>query len=552
MADRREIINLLYNIADLLEFKGENPFKVNAFRNGANVIRKLGDQFDIYLKEKRLGEVKGIGKGLQSVIYDYAEKGESTELKSLLADIPETILELFTIHGLGPKKIKVLYDELGIKSIGELEYACKENRIALLKGFGKTTQEKILTELEKRKYFSNYVLLNQADKIASEIESELLSIKAVKQISRTGELRRIREIISEIEFVVLIDKEKPFIEHFEVIDKQDNRILIKTNYQIPVSISITKDKESFEKKLFVTTGSNEFLSKCGFDFVKLKGKTESDFFKSLKMDYVIPEMREDEYFSLKEKVRKNSDLEFNKMQGLLHFHTTFSDGRDTLESMIGKAKELGFKYAAVCDHSKSAFYANGLNEERIIEQKKLLKKYYDENHFTIYQGIESDILTDGSLDYSNDFLKNIDFVVASVHSQFNLSEADMTKRIIKAIENSYTDLLGHPTGRLLLSRDSYKCDVKKIIDACAANDVAIEINSNPRRLDLDWRWIYYARNKGCMFSINADAHSTEDILYTNYGISIARKGGIQKSEVINCLSADEFKKFLKRKAKRAL
>jgi DNA polymerase (family 10) len=552
MADRREIINLLYNIADLLEFKGENPFKVNAFRNGANVIRKLGDQFDIYLKEKRLGEVKGIGKGLQAVIYDYAEKGESTELKSLLADIPETILELFTIHGLGPKKIKVLYDELDIKSIGELEYACKENRIALLKGFGKTTQEKILTELEKRKYFSNYILLNQADKIASEIESELLSIKAVKQISRTGELRRIREIISEIEFVVLIDKEKPFIEHFEVIDKQDNRILIKTNYQIPVSIAITKDKESFEKKLLVTTGSNEFLSKCGFDFVKLKGKNESDFFKSLKMNYVIPEMREEEYFSLKEKVRKNSDLEFNKMQGLLHFHTTFSDGRDTLESMIGKAKELGFKYAAVCDHSKSAFYANGLNEERILEEKKLLKKYSDENHFTIYQGIESDILTDGSLDYSNDFLKNIDFVVASVHSQFNLSEADMTKRIIKAIENPYTDLLGHPTGRLLLSRDSYKCDVKKIIDACAANDVAIEINSNPRRLDLDWRWIYYARNKGCMFSINADAHSTEDILYTNYGISIARKGGIQTSEVINCLSADEFKKFLKRKAKRAL
>lgn len=552
MADRREIINLLYNIADLLEFKGENPFKVNAFRNGANVIRKLGDQFDIYLKEKRLGEVKGIGKGLQSVIYDYAEKGESTELKSLLADIPETILELFTIHGLGPKKIKVLYDELGIKSIGELEYACKENRIALLKGFGKTTQEKILAELEKRKYFSNYVLLNQADKIASEIESELLSIKAVKQISRTGELRRIREIISEIEFVVLIDKEKPFIEHFEVLDKQDNRILIKTNYQIPVSISITKEKESFEKKLFVTTGSNEFLSKCGFDFVKLKGKNESDFFKSLKMDYVIPEMREEEYFSLKENVRKNSDLEFNKMQGLLHFHTTFSDGRDTLESMISKAEELGFNYAAVCDHSKSAFYANGLNEERILEQKKLLKKYSDENHFTIYQGIESDILTDGSLDYSNDFLKHIDFVVASVHSQFNLSEADMTKRIIKAVENPYTDLLGHPTGRLLLSRDSYKCDVKKIIDACAANDVAIEINSNPRRLDLDWRWIYYARNKGCMFSINADAHSTEDILYTNYGISIARKGGIQTSEVINCLNADEFKKFLKRKARRAL
>lgn len=552
MADRKEIINLLHNIADLLEFKGENPFKVNAFRNGANVIRKLGVQFDLYLKEKRLGEVKGIGKGLQSVIYDYAEKGESTELKTLLADIPESILELFAIHGLGPKKIKVLYDQLGIKSLGELEYACKENRIALLKGFGKTTQEKILAELEKKKYFSKYVLLNQADKIAKEIEAELLSIKAVKQISRTGELRRTREIISEIEFVVLIDKEKPFTEHFEIINKEENKILIKTNYQIPVSFNVTKDTEAFEKKLFITTGSKEFLTKCGFDFVKLKGKNENEFFKSMKMEYVIPEMREEEYFSLKDKLRKNSDLQFDKMQGLLHFHTTYSDGRDTIESMISKAKELGFKYAAVCDHSKSAFYANGLNEERILEQKKLLKIYSEENHFTVFQGIESDILTDGSLDYSDDFLKNIDFVVASVHSQFNLSESDMTKRIIRAIENPFTDLLGHMTGRLLLSRDSYKCDVKKIIDACAANDVAIEINSNPRRLDLDWRWIYYARNKGCKFSINADAHSTEDLYYTNYGISIARKGGIQTSEVINCFSVDEFKKFLKRKAKRIL
>ncbi|BDQ01791.1 DNA polymerase/3'-5' exonuclease PolX [Ignavibacterium sp.] len=552
MSERKEIINLLYNIADLLEFKGENPFKVNAFRNGANVIRQLGDKFDVYLKEKRLAEVKGIGKGLQSVIYEFAEKGESSELKSLLENIPETLLELFSIHGLGPKKIKLLYDQLGITSIGELEYACKENRIALLKGFGKTTQEKILAELEKRKYFAKYILLNQADKIANEIEAELSTIKSVKKISRTGELRRIREVISQIDFVVLIDKEKTFIEHFEITEKKNNQLFIKTNYQIPVSIYFTKDLETFEKTLFDSTGSREFLSKSGFEFVKLKGKSESEFFKSMKMEFVIPEMREEEYFSLKEKNRKNSDLNFSNMQGLLHFHTTFSDGRDTLDSMIHKAKELGFNYAAVCDHSKSAFYANGLNEERILEQKKLLKQFSEEKNFVVFQGIESDILTDGSLDYSNDFLKNIDFVVASVHSQFNLSETDMTKRIIKAIENPYTDLLGHPTGRLLLSRDSYKVDVKKIIDACAANDVAIEINSNPRRLDLDWRWIYYARNKGCNFSINADAHSTEDLLYTKYGISIARKGGIQQKEVINCLALNEFKKFLKRKAERNL
>lgn len=552
MADRKEIINLLYNIADLLEFKGENPFKVNAFRNGANVIRQLGDKFDIYLKEKKLGEVKGIGKGIQSVINEYVEKGESSELKSLLENIPETILELFTIHGLGPKKIKVLYDQLGITSTGELEYACKENRIALLKGFGKTTQEKILAELEKRKYFANYVLLHQADKIAQEIEKELAAIKAVKKISRTGELRRIREIISTIDLVVLINKENTFIENFEISEKKNNQIFLKTKYQIPVSIYITKDIESFEKNLFISTGTEAFLSKSGFNFIKLKGKSEEEFFKSIKMEYVIPEMREEEYFLLKEKKRTNSDLQFDSMKGLLHFHTTYSDGRDSIESMISKASELGFKYAAVCDHSKSAFYANGLNEERILEQKKTLKQFSAEKNFIVFQGIESDILTDGSLDYSDDFLKNIDFVVASIHSQFNLSEPDMTKRIIKAIENPFTDLLGHPTGRLLLSREAYKVDVKKIIDACAANDVAIEINSNPRRLDLDWRWIYYARNKGCKFSINADAHSTEDISYTIYGISIARKGGIQQKEVINCFGVNEFKKYLQRKVSRSL
>lgn len=552
MKDRKEIITLLYNIADLLEFKGENPFKVNAFRNGANVIRKLGDNFDALLKEKKLGEVKGIGKGIQSVIYEYAEKGESSELNLLLKDIPASLLDLFSIHGLGPRKIKLLHDQLGISSIGELEYACRENRIALLKGFGKTTQEKILSELEKRKYFSKYVLLSQADNIAEELEKELASIKSVKKVSRSGELRRVREIISQIEFVVMIEKEKPFFEHFDIEEKKNSTVSIKTDFQIPVVFHITQDIQSFERKLFISTGSEEFLTKSGFDFIKLKGKSEKEIFTSFKMQYVIPEMREKEYFSLKDELRKNSELSYDKIEGLLHFHTTFSDGRDTLESMIKKAKEIGFTYASVCDHSKSAFYANGLKEENILEQKRLIKKVSEENKFLIFQGIESDILNDGSLDYSNDFLKNIDFVVASVHSQFNMTEQEMTKRIIRAVENQYTDLLGHPTGRLLLSRDSYKVNVKKIIDACAANDVAIEINSNPRRLDLDWRWIYYARNKGCKFSINADAHSTEDIYYTKYGVMIARKGGIQPEEVINCLTQEEFKGFLKRKVKRDL
>ena len=211
--------------------------------------------------------------------------------------------------------------------------------------------------------------------------------------------------------------------------------------------------------------------------------------------------------------------------------------------MLSEAQKEGFEYAAVCDHSKFAVYANGLSEERVLLQKQEITEIASQYKLHIFQGVESDILPNGDMDYTKDFLGNFDFVVASIHSRFNMDEAEMTKRIIKAVENPYTDLLGHPSGRLLLSRDPYKFDVKKVIDACAANSVAIEINASPQRLDLDWRWIYYAREKDCLFSINPDAHSIENISYIKYGILTARKGGVKNSEVINCLPLEDFKKF---------
>jgi DNA polymerase (family 10) len=302
--------------------------------------------------------------------------------------------------------------------------------------------------------------------------------------------------------------------------------------------------------LLITTGSEGFVNKM-FGKKKLSGKNEKEIFKNAKIPFIIPEMREDEFLAVKnKKLKENSDLSLDDFKGLLHWHTTWSDGRDTLETMLNEAVKLNFKYIAVCDHSKSAAYANGLKEDRILSQKEHLDKLKTQYNIKLFQGIESDILTDGSLDYPQEFLPNFDFVVASVHSRFNLDEKEMTTRIIKAVENPYTDLLGHPSGRLLLSREPYKNDTEKIIDACVANSVAVEINAHPKRLDLDWRWIYYARDKGCLFSINADAHSTSDILYLQYGVMIGRKAGLKNAEVINCFDLESFKQFLNRKVKR--
>ncbi len=554
MPDRKDTIALLENIADIMDFKGENKFKVGAYRNGAISIRKFEGDFARAVEQKELEKIKGIGKGLQAVIYEYFEKGESPLYKQLRKEVPAGIEQLLGIKGLGAKKIDLLYNELGISSIGELEYACRENRLAMLKGFGEATQNKILNEIERLKYHSKFVLLNTAYEFADEIIAKLEKVPEVLKIEISGELRRGLEIISAINLVLFISDRKKFLQKLKTqLDYEiEGDIAAVTGYfSVPVNLYVTYSEDEFNKTLFITTGSDAFLHKLGANPLKLKGATEEEIFKSLKSSYVIPEMREEEYFKVNKKALTAApDLDEKEFKGLLHFHTVYSDGRNTLDEMIGAAVERGFKYAAVCDHSKAAFYANGLSEERILKQKDEAAKISEENDIYLFQGIESDILADGNLDYSDDFLNNFHFVTASIHSRFSMDEAQMTARILRAVENPHTDLLAHPSGRLLLSREPYKFDVKKVIDACAANNVAIEINSNPRRLDLDWRWIYYAREKGCLFSINPDAHSIKEIDLIKYGVITGRKGGLTNGEVINCFVLAEFKKFLKRKVNR--
>lgn len=555
MSLRKDIIMHLEKLADLMEFIGENKFKVNAFRNGANIIRRLEEDLEKKINDNSIGKVKGIGKSLLSVILEFNERGTSKNYEQLILQIPNGILDIMTIRGLGARKVKIIADNLNIQSINELEQACKANKIANIKGFGEKTELKILKEIERIKRNSGYMLLNQAENVKSDVFNILKDIDSILKVNITGQLRRIREIISEIEFILLVDvyedfdtQIRNFFDNIKISANTSYKIYtIKTELPAIIKLYVTDNNIDFNRNLFLTTGSEEFIEKAKKGKREIPGISEEQIFNELSLPYIIPEMREQEYFDLSENLKENSDIIFGNLNGLIHFHTIYSDGMNSLTEMVNSAKNSGFEYAVVTDHSKSAFYANGLNEKRILLQKEEIKKFNSENEFKIFQGIESDILRNGDLDYENDFLNNFDFIIASIHSQFNLTEKEMTDRIIKAVENPHTNLLGHPTGRLLLSRDPYKVDMKKVIEACAENNVAIEINSNPHRLDLDWRLIYFAREKDCHFAINPDAHSVDGIMDILYGIKIAEKGGIKQREVINYLTKEEFIKYLNNK-----
>ena len=552
MPSKKDTIKLLEEIADMLELKGENKFKVQAYRTGANSIKKTDTDFDNLVKLKELNKIKGIGASLQKIIYEFYDTDESSLYKSLREEIPAGLEQLLKIKGLNPAKIKLINSKLGVKNLEELENAAKKNLLVNIKGFGENLQEKILSGIEDHKVYRNYILISYALRISGEFLNKLSAFKTVKRAEKSGELRRGSEIISQMDFIVLTSNQSSFLSELKKIynfKKLKDKILVEEISDVPVYIFIALNENEYYVKLFLSTGSNEFIN--SINPKKIKGKSEEEIFSGLKIPFIIPEMREKEHFEQKKKsLLKNSNLTFDDFKGLLHFHTSFSDGKNTLNEMFNAAAELGFIFAAVNDHSKSAFYANGMDEKRIIQQRKEIRQINLQNKTVLFSGIEVDILVNGDLDYNNELLSGFDFVIASVHSRFNLDEKEMTERIIKAVENSYVDVLAHPSGRLLLSRNPYKFDIKKVIDACFANNVAIEINSSPKRLDLEWRWIYYAREKGCLFSINPDAHTISEISYLVYGIMMARKAGLQPEEVINCFNLNKFKKFLNRKVKR--
>ena len=556
MSLKKEIISLLENMSELMELDGENKFKISAFKNGANSLRQINNLEEL-IERDELKNVKGIGKGILSVINEYIDEGEANDYVELKSKIPNVMIEMLQIRGMGARKIKQIYDVYAPNNLNDLIKLCQDKLIQKLKGFSEKSELSILEEIRRIKESSSKILLNRGFIIAEQVKKLLYNSKTVLQIEISGELRRVREVIEQIELICLVNDYNLFEEEatnlllnsdLVLLNKNENKLILLYSQKIRVVIHYFLNKSDFVKTNFVLTSANSSLSDLS---LKNNYENEREIFAENKMNLIIPEMREHEVFEHfgKDKII-NSDLSIENFKGFFHFHTTWSDGNNTLTEMVEEANKIGFNYFALCDHSKSAYYANGLKEDRILSQHKEIDKLNKNSDLRIYKGIESDILKDGSLDYDNDILSLFEFVVASIHSNFHLDEDEMAARIIKAVENEHTDLLAHPTGRLLLRRDGYKLNIKKVIDACSQNDVAIEINANPNRLDLDWRNLFYAREKGCKFAINPDAHSLEGIHDIKYGIMIARKGGVQNSEVINCYSEGDFQKFINRKIKR--
>lgn len=542
-----EIADSLDLTAKLMELHEENPFKVKAVANGAYKLSKTRIELAGKTQEE-ISQIEGIGKGIAAKICELLEKGTTEELEALRSKTPAGVIEIMNIKGLGPKKVRQLWHELQIESVGELLYACNENRLIDLKGFGAKTQESVKNSIEFALNNTGKLHYANAEKIALNLLNSLKKVKGVfEEVSFTGELRRRNDIITKIELLCStadLERARTGLGNAGYIeDESIENTFVSHNSACPIVIYLC-EAENFYRELFLTTGSSDFIQ----DFLEVEiesPESEEAIFENLNLQYIEPELRESpNIIALAEGNNIPKLIEFTDLKGILHNHTTYSDGIHSLEEMAQHCKHLGFEYLGICDHSQSAFYADGLKPETVLLQQKEIDKLNTQlAPFKIFKGIESDILNDGSLDYTEDILKTFDFVVASVHSNLKMTPEKANERLIKAIENPYTTILGHPTGRLLLARPGYPIDHKKIIDACAANGVIIELNAHPYRLDIDWSWIPYCLEKGVKISINPDAHQKEGYNDMQYGIYSARKGMLDKLNCFNSMTLSEIEKY---------
>ena len=531
-----EIADLFKLHSQLMDINGANSFRSQSYSVASFRIDKM--QIDLTkLSLEELEKTQYIGKGLAGKIREMADTGSFKDLDELLATTPKGVVDMLQVKGIGPKKIRVLWQELAITSVGELYYACKENRLTDLKGFGVKTQDKIIEAIDFMMANSNRFHYARVEEIAINILDDLNDAEGINQASMTGQIRRKAEIIDSLDFVIDAYDYSPIIEKWDLEEEDDK--LIGTINNVPVNIYIASGSD-YAKVLFTTTATEEHITKLDIS-IPSSPADENDIYKENGLPYIEPEMREGVAEIAYAKAGTMPTLiEYTDLKGILHNHTTYSDGANTLKEMAEFCKKDGYEYLGVCDHSRTAVYANGLDIDRVQQQQQEIDKLNAElGPFKIFKGIESDILGDGSLDYPDEVLAGFDFVVASVHSNLTMNEEKANERVIKAIENPYTTILGHPTGRLLLMRKGYPINHKKMIDACAANNVVIEINANPYRLDLDWRWIDYALNKNVLLSINPDAHSTKGYSDMYYGTCVARKGGLTKEMTLNALTAEQ-------------
>ena len=572
-----EIAERLREIYQLMQLAGENRFRAIAFDRAAQTIESLNEDISNYIENDSLTDIKGIGNSIAEDIKSYAQTGTIEVLESLRDRIPEGIIKWLNISGLGPKNIAKIHDQLGISELEELKEACKDGRVASLDGLGEKSAQKILKSIEWMEQFDERCRLDEATEIAEPMYDFLKDQQGVEAIEIAGSLRRAKETIGDVDILIGADEQhitelfNTFVDHelvVEVLGRGETKSSIRTKNGRQVDLRIVTP-EQFPAALMYFTGSKEHnvvlrqrarerglsLNEYGLfqlddegntDFDKpIEYSSEADIYEQLDLHFVPPELREDhgeiEFFETHESMDLVTD---DDIRGVIHAHSTYSDGKFSIREMAEACIERGYEYLGMSDHSQTAAYAGGLSVDEIKQQWEeidKLNKEFSENDidFKIFKGIESDILSDGSLDYEEEILDGFDFVIASVHNGLDMSRDKMMTRFRNAIKNPHTDIVGHPTGRLLLQRDGSDLDMNELIELAAEHNTAIEINANPRRLDLDWRHGNKAKEVGLMSAINPDAHSKRGIDHISYGVRTARKAKFEKQRILNTKSAEE-------------
>jgi len=583
---KEEIAGVLEQIATLLELKGENPFKIRAYTNAARAIETFGANVENFQDEEAVGKIPGIGKSLALKIRELSETGSLKYLQELSAEFPTGILELFSLPGLGAKKIKALHDRLGISSIEQLQKACEHGRVAELPGFGETTQQKICEAIARRASHVGSFQFGQVAAEAEALRSDLAAHEAASQVEIAGSYRRRKEIIHDLDLLVATKQPEALTKFFvshplveSVIAQGPTKSSVRLRSGVQYDLRVVTTAE-YPFALAYFTGNKEHniemrsralnrgwtLNEYRLAIVpvdpeakkkKSSGKIpnvrdEADLYRAVGLDFIPPELRENcGEFKAAEEHFLPKLIEKENLRGTFHCHTVASDGHNTLEEMAEAARELGLEYLGIADHSRSSVQGHGIAAGKLLEQvaaiRKLNKKF---DGFRLFAGVECDILRDGSLDFPDEVLSQLDYVVASVHSVFNLSESEMTQRVMRALKNPFVTMLAHPTGRLLLKRDPYRIDIPAVLDAAARTGTWIELNAAPKRLDLDWRWWPLAKQKGVKCVINPDAHRTARLQDLWFGIGMARKGWLTKNDVVNCLPLRQVEAALRAKRER--
>jgi DNA polymerase (family 10) len=543
-------------LSRLMDIHGENSFKTKSYASAAFTIEKLPQQLSTLSKEK-ISSIRGIGESVGNKIIELLETNELKLLDELISATPEGVLEMMNIKGLGAKKINIIWKELNITTVDELRIACKENRVAEKKGFGEKTQEKILEALAFNEQTSGSYLYARVESFVQAFKNKIAEEFGSDQMEVTGSFRRQLEVIDRLEWVTTIPKKelKQYLTEagMNVLSESNKTLVADSDNTLVMEFHLAQ-AEKFITTLFKTSCHPDFLEA----FIELDGwdtaenyESETEIFKAVGIQKIPAFIREtSEIITLAKKNKVPKVIQTSDVKGLIHSHSNWSDGASTIEEMAVALVGLGFEYLVISDHSKAAFYANGLNEQRIKEQHKYIDAINKKlSPFKVFKSIECDILSDGALDFSDKVLASFDLVIASVHSNLQMKEEKAMMRLLSAVENPYITILGHPTGRRLLKRPAYPVDHKALIGACALNGVVIEINANPQRLDMKWEWVSYALSKNLFLSINPDAHTIDEFQNIKYGVLVAQKGGLTKGANLSSFSLEQFEEFLLQRRK---